>query len=59
MSADDAVVFHNVSFRFDSASEALFDDLAVHFSRGFTGVVGVVVQAKSDFRGKRSSETMA
>ena len=40
MSADDSVVFHNVSFRFDSASEALFDDLSVHFSRGFTGVVG-------------------
>ncbi len=40
MPADDSVVFHNVSFRFDTASQTLFDDLSVHFSRGFTGVVG-------------------
>jgi len=40
MPADDSVVFHNVSFQFDTASQTLSDDLSVHFSHGFTGVVG-------------------
>ena len=40
MPSDDSVVFRELSFRFDSASDPLLADLNIHFRPGFTGVVG-------------------
>ncbi|MHC4478727.1 MAG: ATP-binding cassette domain-containing protein [Planctomycetota bacterium] len=32
--------FHNVTFRYDSASEALFENVSLHVASGWSGVVG-------------------
>ena len=40
MPSDASVVFHDVSFRYDTAGDPLFAALSVHFPRGFTGIVG-------------------
>ena len=56
MRSDDSVVFHDVSFRFESASELLFGGLSVHLSRGFTGVVGANGAGKTTFLRLASGE---
>ena len=56
MPSDDSVVFHDVSFRFESASELLFGGLSVHLSRGFTGVVGANGAGKTTFLRLASGE---
>jgi len=35
-----SVVFHGLSFRYDTASAPLFENLSAHFTQGWTGVVG-------------------
>jgi ATPase subunit of ABC transporter with duplicated ATPase domains len=37
---DTSVIFHNVSFTYDTASVPLLTDLQAHFPVGWTGVVG-------------------
>jgi len=40
MPSDSCVVFHDVGFRHEASVEPLFTGLSVHFSRGFTGILG-------------------
>ena len=40
MPSDASVVFHDVWFRYETAGDPLLASLSVHFSRGFTGIVG-------------------
>ena len=40
MPSDASVVFGDVCFRHDTASDPIFSGLSVHFAHGFTGVVG-------------------
>ncbi len=42
-----SIIFHNVSFSYDSVIQPLFDKLFVNFSKGWTGVVGANGAGKS------------
>jgi ATPase subunit of ABC transporter with duplicated ATPase domains len=44
---DLSIIFQNVSFTYDRASQALIGDLSVHFSQGWTGIVGANGVGKS------------
>ena len=45
--ADLSIRFHNVSFTYDRASHPLIVNLSVHFSKGWTGIVGANGVGKS------------
>ena len=45
--ADLSIVFQNLSFTYDKATQTLFHDLSVHFTRGWTGIVGANGVGKS------------
>jgi len=45
--ADLSIVFQNVSFTYDTATQSLFTDLSLHLNRGWTGVVGANGVGKS------------
>ena len=42
-----ALIFHDLTFSYDAASKALFDELNAHFPRGWTGIVGPNGSGKS------------
>ena len=44
---DLSILFQNVSFTYDRATQPLIRDLSVHFSRGWTGIVGANGVGKS------------
>ena len=37
---DSSIQFHNVSFSYERATQPLIRDLSVHFTRGWTGIIG-------------------
>ncbi|MBW2514466.1 MAG: ABC-F family ATP-binding cassette domain-containing protein [Deltaproteobacteria bacterium] len=45
--ADLSVVFQNVNFAYGKATQALFTDLSLHLTKGWTGIVGANVVGKS------------
>jgi ATPase subunit of ABC transporter with duplicated ATPase domains len=45
--ADLSVVFQNVYFAYGKATQALFPDLSLHFTKGWTGIVGANGVGKS------------
>ena len=44
---DMSILFQNVSFTYDRATQPLIQDLSVHFTRGWTGIVGANGVGKS------------
>ena len=44
---DLSLFFHNLTFTYDRATQTLFHDLSVHFTRGWTGIVGANGVGKS------------
>lgn len=45
--ADLSIFFYNLSFAYERATQSLFHDLSVHFTRGWTGIVGANGVGKS------------
>ena len=45
--ADLSIIFHNLSFTYDTATQPLFTNLSLHLTEGWTGIVGANGVGKS------------